>query len=179
MEWYDWLLKIAQLQKDREKTIDYARLLFVNYFRHEQDYYGIMKSNIDPGKWNDFADDLIQQIQAKNGWAHVEQIANIYIREQWWNRLMQLVMQHPSLHYIELYEKQLVKDYAPELAELYAHAIADYLKNSTGRNHYQHACRYLRRMKKLGASEKVNRLVDEFRKQYPQRRALLEELNMV
>ena len=40
-EWYDWLLKIAQAQKNKEKTIEYARYLFIDNFHHEQDYYKI------------------------------------------------------------------------------------------------------------------------------------------
>ncbi len=179
MEWYDWLLKIAQLQKDREKTVEYARLLFTDHFRHEQDYYQIMKKNIAPRHWQPFVEDLIKDIETKSRWVNVEQIANIYICEQWWSRLMQLVAQNPSLHYIELYEKELAKVHASELVELYEQAITNHLKSGMGRNHYQTTCRYLRRMRKLGAGEKVNMLIEQFRKQYPQRRALLEELNTV
>ena len=53
------------------------------------------------------------------------------------------------------------------------------LKKYIGRNHYQTACRYLRRMKKLDGNDKVNELIELFRKQYPQRKALIDELTRV
>src|SRR4030042_2587063 len=43
LEWYDWLLRIALIQEDTANIIGYARFLFVDGFRHDQDYYGIMK----------------------------------------------------------------------------------------------------------------------------------------
>ncbi len=42
-EWYDWLLRIAMKKDDRQKIIKYARYLFVDGFRHDQDYYAILK----------------------------------------------------------------------------------------------------------------------------------------
>ena len=38
-EWYDWLLKIAQAQDNTERIIEYARYLFIDNFRSEQEYY--------------------------------------------------------------------------------------------------------------------------------------------
>jgi Zn-dependent oligopeptidase len=55
----------------------------------------------------------------------------------------------------------------------------NYVANYVGRNYYQNACRYMRRMKKLGGNEQVNELIELFRKQYPQRKALMEELNKI
>ncbi len=65
------------------------------------------------------------------------------------------------------------------MLELYSERITNYLKMYMGRDHYQTACRYLRRMKKLGATGAVDLLIDDFRKEYPRRKALLEELNRV
>src|SRR4030042_329325 len=36
LEWYDWLLRIALIQKDTAKIIEYARFLFVDGFRREK-----------------------------------------------------------------------------------------------------------------------------------------------
>lgn len=178
-EWYDWLLKIAQAQGNSEKTTEYARLLFLDNFRNEQDYYQLLKNNVPPEKWTAFAEDMIKDILLKKPWPDSNLIAGIYIREQRWDRLLKLVQKNSSLNYIEYYEKYLSKDYADELALLYGEAIVSYMKNKTGRNHYQTACKYLRRMIKLGGRERVEKIVSDFRKQYPQRKALLEELNQI
>jgi uncharacterized Zn finger protein len=179
IEWYDWLLKVAQAQKDNEKIIEYARLLFIDNFRHEQDYYQLLKSTVKPEIWNAFVEGIIKDITTKKRWLDFDLIAKIYIKEEWWSRLLELIKQNPSLNYIEYYEKYLSKDFSYELVLLYGNEIIKYMKNSTGRNHYQTACKYLRRMIKLGGRERVERIVSDFRKQYPQRRALMEELNRV
>ena len=55
----------------------------------------------------------------------------------------------------------------------------DYLKKMTGRDHYKEASRYIRRMIKLGAGNRVKNLVAILRKEYPQRTALMDELNKI
>lgn len=178
-EWYDWLLKIAQAKKDREKIVEYARLLFIDNFRHEQDYYQLLKENVQPEIWDGFVEEIIKDIITKKRWLDFDLIAGIYIKEESWSRLLELIKQNPSLNYIEHYEKFLSKGHSDDLVQLYAEAIIKFMKNSTGRNHYQTACRYLRRMIKLGGRKKANTIISNFRKEYPQRRALMEELNLV
>ncbi len=67
----------------------------------------------------------------------------------------------------------------PELAQLYEVCIIEYLKQNVSRSHYQTACKYLRRMIKLGEKERVKFLIENFKNQYSQRKALLEELDKV
>lgn len=179
IEWYDWLLKTAQAQNDIEKIIEYARLLFIDNFRHEQDYYQLLKNIVQPEMWHSFVEGIIKDITTKKQWLDFDLIAKIYVKEEWWNRLLGLIKQKPSLYYIEHYEKHLSKDFSEELVMLYGNEVVQYIKNSTGRNHYQTACKYLRRMIKLGGREMVEQIVSDFREQYPQRKALMEELNRI
>lgn len=178
-EWYDWLLKIAQAQNDTKKILEYARLLFIDNFRHEQDYYQLLKKNTAPGQWKDYLEKMINDIQKKRSWGNVDLIAKIYIQEKWFDRLLELIKQNASLNYIVQYEKFLAKEYSDELVALYKEEVIRYIKSSTGRNHYQAVCKYLRRMKKLGGTETVERIILDLRRQYPQRRALMDELNQV
>jgi len=179
IEWYDWLLKTAQAQNDIEKIIEYARLLFIDNFRHEQDYYQLLKNIVQPEMWHSFVEGIIKDITTKKQWLDFDLIAKIYVKEEWWNRLLGLIKQKPSFNYIEHYEKHLSKDFSEELVMLYGNEVVQYIKNSTGRNHYQTACKYLRRMIKLGGREMVEQIVSDFREQYPQRKALMEELNRI
>ncbi len=178
-QWYDWLLKIAQAQNDTEKIIEYSRYLFIDNFRNEQDYYQLMKINVQQKKWNEFVEGLIKDISSKKRWLDEALIAKIYIEEKWFERLLKLITEKPTLQKIEEYEKYLSTDYSTELADLYEQSILEYMQINTGRGHYQTACKYLRRMKKLGAREKVDSIINFFKKEYPQRKALMEELQMV
>ena len=180
-EWYNWLLKIAQAQDDKLKIIEYARYLLVDDFRQEQDYYKILKGAIDKNDWHPFLEEIIKEVEAqqKRSWGYSKLVKKIYIEEEWWDRLFGLLKQSLSLENIEEFEPYLAKDYAPELIDFYCERIISYLDRFMGRNHYQTACRYLRRMKKLGGSEDVSSLVATFKKKYPKRKALMEELSEV
>lgn len=177
--WYNWLLKVAQAEKNTDKVIKYSRWLFINNFHPEQDYYQILKKNIEDEKWHPFLEEIIKEITPNKRWTYTELLRNIYIKEEWWDRLFIMVKQNPTIQNIQQNEPYLSKDHASELIELYSQRITNYVENNVGRNHYQTACRYLRRMKKLGGNKKVNELIDFFRKKYPQRRALMDELTRV
>jgi uncharacterized Zn finger protein len=178
-EWYDWLLKIAQAQNDSEKTIEYARLLFIDNFRNEQDYYQILKQNIAPEKWNEFVEGMLHDILSQKRWTDTSLMASIFIKEEWWERLLDLVKKTPELNVIDQYGKYLVKNYAQELIELYANGVLKYLKNSMGRDHYKNACKYIRKIIKLGSRKKANEIITYLQIEYPKRKALMEELNQI
>lgn len=108
-----------------------------------------------------------------------ELLRRIYIEEQWWDRLIEMLKHNGSLYEIKQNEKYLSPKYNGALLELYETGLILYLKKNVGRNHYQNACIYLRRMKKLGGSNRVNQLISDFRIKYVQRRALLDELSRV
>ena len=178
-EWYDWLLKIAQATNDKESIIKYARLLLIDNFRNEQDYYQVLKQYIPHKEWGNYVNNIIVDIRKNGKWSAQSLISNIYIREKWWDKLFELVKQSPTLNTISENEQYLSKDYSKELSEMYGVAIIKYLEQNMGRKHYQLACRYLRRIIKLGNRDKANELIEKFRRDYPARKALMEELNMV
>jgi hypothetical protein len=170
----------AQAEGNTEEIIKYARLLFIDGFRHEQDYYGLLQEHVDPDQWAEFVEELIHDLTVRRG-AGEYQLAGIYIKEGMWKRLLELVKRSPSFYTLDAYEKYLKKDYASELAEMYAEAVIEYLEETynAGRKHYQNACRYIRRIKKLGSPELAERVILTLREKYPRRPSLLEELEMV
>ena len=59
---------------------------------------------------------------------------------------------------------------------MYRDNILSYMKHYMGREHYQTACAYIRRMIKLGEEPMAMELVETLKTTYHKRRALLEEL---
>lgn len=178
-DWYDWLLKIALVQNDTPNIIKYARYRLIENFGASQDYYQILKNTIEPEKWHSFLEEIIKEVTPKNRWTYTDLVRKIYIKEEWWDRLFLMLKQNLSLENIQENEQYLAKDYSAKLIELYSERLTNYVEKYVGRNHYQTACRYLRRMKNLGGNERVNELIELFRKQYPQRKALIDELKKV
>jgi len=177
--WIDCLLKIAMKQKDREAVITHARYLLPQPNRDHRQYYGILKSYVHENQWTSFVDKLIRDIAAKDRWSNSVLLAWICIQEERWKELLNVISQHFTLHGIQEYEKYLKDKYSGELADLYKKGILELLDRATGRNHYQEATRYIRRMKKIDEVQKAEELIAQLQKKYPQRRALIEELERV
>jgi hypothetical protein len=177
--WVEWLMKIALKQKDRETVITHARYLFNQPNRDHQQYYKILKSQIDAGEWPSFIDGLIKQITGKGRWIDSHLLAWLCIQEERWETLLDVISRNFSLHGIKEYEPYLSGRYPLELAGLYKRGILELLERATGRNHYQEATQYIRRMKKMGAVAQAEDLVKHLQQKYPQRRALLEELERI
>lgn len=178
-DWYNYLLQIAQIKNDSPKIIECARFLFIDNFKHNKDYYAILKQNIAPNEWSGFVETIITEFIPKGNWTYAPLVRHIFIKEQWWDRLFLMVKENISLPNIENNEKYLSKDYAQALIQLYSDILVYYVENNTKREHYQTACRYLYRMRNLGGNEKANELIEYFRNTYPRRKALLDELNSV
>ncbi len=147
----------------------------------DKEYFELMKKYTPEEHWNSEVEKLIHLIENKEknlGYSR-ELIRKIYIKQQWWDRLFNLLKQTESLQNIEQEEPYLKNDYAPELVEMYSKRLVNYIEKHVAREHYKTACNYLRRMKKLGGDSEVNKLIEYFRKTYPMRKALIDELSRV
>lgn len=177
--WVDWLLKIALKLNDREAIIMHARYLMNKANRDHRQYYGILKTHVDTGQWSSFIDNLIKEVASAGRWSDSGFLAWLCIQEERWKELLNVISHHFSLHGIQEYEPYLKDRYPGELADLYQKGILELMERATGRNHYKEATRFIRRMKKIGEVQKAGELIARLQKTYPQRRALMEELESV
>ena len=182
-EWRDYLLRIYQATHNTEKVIGLARHFFVDGSgRHQpyEFYYKLLKSLIPQEQWREYVDKLIAGINGKSrrDWGY-ERISEIYIWEEQWDNLFDLLRKYPSFYRIEEAEKYLADDHAEELAMMYRDLIIGYMPGHVGRDHYQMVCKYIRRMAKLGFKPMALELAALLKAQYRNRRALLEELARV
>jgi uncharacterized Zn finger protein len=179
-EWKWHLLNVYQLQGDTANIILQARYLFLKSGRFRpQEMFEIMKKQVAPDEWKHFFEQLVADRIKSEKWVRFHSIADMYIWEEQWENLLKLLMANKSMENIEYVEKYLSDRYAEQLVGMYYNAIEEYLKDSVGRNFYKTACKYIRRMIKLGGRDEADHLIAELRKQYPQRRALMEELNLL
>lgn len=177
--WYEWLLKIAESQKDTERIILYARHLLLNDSRPSLDYYEILRKTVPPEQSTDFVETIVQEAIERKPYYRTDLVASIFIREEWWSRLLDLVKKECNLNQLAKYEKLLAQHFPSELADLYAERIIEYVESHIGRNYYRTACRYIRKMIKLGARDKADEVISQLRQTHYNRRALMEELDNV
>jgi hypothetical protein len=103
----------------------------------------------------------------------------IYIWEERWDKLFDFVKRNVSLDNLDAYEQYLMKDYANEISDFYQTAILYYVEVNISRDYYQTACRYLRKLIKMGFREKADFIMQQLKTLYPKRKALMEELKKV
>ena len=172
-------MKIAESQKDTERIILYARHLLLNDNIPSQDYYQILKKTVPPEEWTDFVETIIQETMERKPYYGVDFVAAIFVQEEWWSRLLDLVKKECSLDRLAKYEKPLAQHFPNELADLYAERIIEYVEDRVGRDYYRTACRYIRRMIKLGAKDKADEVISQLRQTHYRKKALMEELDNV
>lgn len=175
--WYEWLLKAYIEMEDKDRIVETARYQYINARNNTQLYYDTLKKYVVKEEWIDFVEGLISEIKSRERWEYTHLLENIYKNEKYWDRLLQLLEDNVSLYKIKEYEQYLLPDYSNELLMLYKDEIVKFLSIKTGRNFYKEACRYIRRMIKMGGKEEANKLIEYLRDEYPARRALREELD--
>jgi uncharacterized Zn finger protein len=173
-EWAEQLYEIAKKERNIDDIRKYASYLFLEGRGFE--YYDRLKKTYSSDEWKTEVDNLIRQLEGARSGCY-STYAEIYIREKRWDDLLSLVKKNISPQIIDTYHKYLEKYFPDELILLYEQAVKKMLEQTTGRGVYQDACLYLRRMKKLGAEDKVQLIIKELREAYKNRRALLEELD--
>ncbi len=181
-DWKNYLLTMYLQTGDKEQIIRLARYFLLQYYsRHQprQYYYDLLKSLISEEQWAAYVDGIIAEICQENKYGAFQPVAEIYIWEKQWDKLLAWIRQYPDFYHIEQTEPYLKEMYPQELAALYQDTILKYLESNTGREHYQKCCQYIRRIIKLGARPMAMELITQLQTQYRNRRALLEELSKV
>ena len=174
--WNHCLLKVAQAEHNREKTIDYARHLYIEPYYEEGDFYAILKKNVPKEQWEAFvrklADDVLKSRTP-------ERYAKICSSEGWHQELMDFVRRQSRIGLLQEYEKQLLPYYRNEIIECYVHYIYRLMEYSRGRDTYREICNYLRRISNYGAKNLATETATDLRTKYRRCRALVDELDHI
>ena len=179
-DWRDEKLSVYQLVGNKEKIIEIAEELFFNG-RDSMKYYQVLKTVIPTEKWANYLDDrLLLSEKQKRGFVGGHVLAQIYIAEEYWDRLMVYVEKNIQLgKYNSLgeYEPYLKQRYPERMLAFYRSQIADYAAKNMGRDHYKYVADVLKIMRKYpDGNEVANTLLAHFKSVYSNRRAMMDEL---
>lgn len=166
----NWLFAIAEATENTEEIISYGSTLFLD--RGNFDYYERLKSALPRSRWKEVKKMLEKHIT--DGLAASITLAELYFREGELEQLINVLEKHPAL--LDQYDRPpLTHSYPGRLAKLYEVRAREEIVN-TGRGVYAVVRNYLERMKQLGATERASELAQQFREEYSNRPAMLEEL---
>lgn len=180
-DWRNYLFVIYQKTNNTEEVIRLARHFLVNFsgrYQARDYYYDLLKSLIPREQWQEYVEGLVASMNNASTYdGGYRGISQLYIREAQWEKLLGLLRENVSFERIADAEQYLAGTYTTELATMYKDLILTYMEKNVGRSHYQSVCRYIGRMIKLGARPMAIELMEQLRKLYPNRRALLDELS--
>lgn len=175
------LLRIAFKLKDVAAIRSVARELYAG---SNMEYYRVIKNTYSKKEWPEIAEGFIKELQRKNkaiarfdGISNPGNLADIFIEEAYWDRLLILCQKNCHLEFVENYYEHLKDKFPEELLAVYKETLIEYAAQNTGRNYYITIRNVLKRMQGWkGGNIIVKQLIEQFIKQYKARKAMIEEL---
>ena len=173
------LLSIYKEHNQKEKYKNLVEETLFKYSRGSFKYYKKLKDLYTEEQWKNMRDNIIKILQSDGEGYHRDDLRQIYIEEQYYEKLYHSVMSTPLFEIVVKYEKYLKKDFEKQLLEEYQKIVNEKAR-FTGKRNYEDVRKILQHMKTLKNGEKlVEKLVEEYKIKYANRRLMLEELNKI
>ena len=173
------LLSIYKDQNQKEKYKNLVEEALFKYSRGSFKYYKKLKDLYTEEQWKNMRDNIIKILESDGEGYHRDDLRQIYIEEQYYEKLYNSVMSTPLFEIVVKYEKYLKKDFEKQLLEEYQ-KIVNEKATFTGKRNYEDVRKILQHMKTLKNGEKlVEKMVEEYKIKYANRRLMLEELNKI
>ncbi|MDP4822248.1 MAG: SWIM zinc finger domain-containing protein [Saprospiraceae bacterium] len=169
-------LQLAHRLSDTRLEIELLREQLVRYFDPEH-YRKIKKLDPQGLYWQPEA--TLELLRAS---AHTptqqDCVAGILGEEQQQEQLIDWIRQHASIELLLNHDHYLLPVHHTAVLELYDNLLSSFLDTHIGPVPAQKIGRIIRHLKALNADALVAYLVEQFRKKYPNRHTLMEELSL-
>ena len=173
------LLSIYKEQNQKEKYKNLLEETLFKYSRGSFKYYKKLKDLYTEEQWKNIRDNIIQTLENDGARYHRDDLRQIYIEEQYYEKLYHSVMTTPLFEIVVEYEKYLKRDFEKQLLEEYQKIVNEKAR-FTGKRNYEDVRKILQHMKTLKNGEKlVGKMIEEYKIKYANRRLMLEELNKI
>ena len=173
------LLSIFKDQNQKEKYKNLVEETLFKYSRGSFKYYKKLKELYTEEQWKNMRDGIIKILESDGDGYHRDDLRQIYIEEQYYEKLYHSVMTTPLFEIVVEYEKYLKRDFEKQLLEEYQKIVNEKAR-FTGKRNYEDVRKILQHMKTLKNGEKlVGKMIEEYKIKYANRRLMLEELNKI
>ena len=178
--WEDWMLTIAISENDISAIRRYSRQFY--FERFNQEHYNIYKNTFAKNEWTTECNKWIEWfiLKGKITIPQLYALANIYIAEKYFDRLLVLLQKNPDYEFAQQCSPFLKDKYEKELLQIYRIALLNYAQNNTGRNFYIEMRKRLKDLQMLPSGKPlVKELVEYFLRMYKNRPAMIDELHKI
>lgn len=173
--WYKLLVQIYQEQSNRDKLVECALYLFKNS-HHELTYYKLLKEQCSPDQWKSIRSSLLETYRTYYKWY---ELATVHEEEGEHAELMNVLTEAAQFRLIRDFAQTLLPMYRLPLLELGFSIIENMLEMFADRAHYRKAADHLNEMKNLIGGAEIEDFKQTLIRNYPSRKALIDELSRV
>jgi len=174
-----WLRLKLQVAQKENNTNEIRRISFQfieNSF--DREYYNLYKSTFTKEEWSEQMEKLIKKYEKQynfNWFNH--SVADILLTENQEERLMEYIEKHLHIKHLEQYYTAFVNSFPEKTLAMFVRAIDKYAQN-TGREIYEHIVKLFAKMVKIeGGNELVKEMINRYRVEYKNRKAMMEIIN--
>lgn len=163
--------EIYLLQGNKEAYVNQLWRLELEDDVGNLDIYRELKKQYTQEEWADKREELFEKLPR---YARIDQL---YLEEQLYDRLLAYVMKSIGLYTLQEYEDVLKNEYPEQILQKYKEEVNHMAANTGDRKKYRQLVAYLRRMLSIkGGSKVVEEIVTEWKSQYKNRWAMMDEL---
>ncbi len=172
--WEDRLLQLALADEDRAEVVRLASALFLR--THQSNYWDYLRQG-EAKEWPKLKKQLLEALEAQQfSVAQRDILAWVYASEQDFPGLLNFLQQTRSIDLLLQYDHYLLPEHSLVIYDLYRDLLLEYLNQHLGRQPSVKVKKVLQHLQQSGAREFVSNLLQTFRKEYPKRHSLIEEL---
>lgn len=163
---------IFLLQGNNEAYIDQLWKLVLNHEAGNIDLYRELKKQYTAEEWSVQREEIFRKLPKS---AHIE---CLYKEEKLYDRLLEFVLKSKGLYALQEYEGVLKKNYPEQLLIKYEAEVNELAAYTSDRKSYKQLVSLLRRMQSIkGGSKIVEKISEQWRMKYKNRRAMMDELS--
>ena len=165
----DLYRQLGRTEEQREAVL----ALLKKHWQRDLDYIEMLKGLTDPADWPALREELLT-------WKSLRSVANRLLEaEGLHGRLLDRLIEEGSMYEMDQFEKTLRPLYPEKLLAFYLSCLREEMAQASKRSAYAGVIRRLKGLRKYPKGEaEARRLAGEWRKAYPRRRAMLDELRI-
>ena len=171
------LADLYQQQGRKKEYLDQMILYFIRYHQESVEIWRKIRSTVkqeDAEKWEEIRDEILKDVNLPYF------RYKIMAEEKMYAQLMEELKQEKHLEILDQYEKILHRKFPEKMLRLYADCLLSAVSDMTGREKYRDLAAHLKKMKKYpGGSEIAGQIIENWKKRYNKRTALIEELEKI
>ena len=171
-DWNNILYEIYKVSDDTEKQATQAKHILL--LGNEKFWDEMKKIYYKLGTWDENRNSLLDELRDSKKTICYR---SVLVEEKEYKRLLADLMNNPyDLFY---YGNFLVKDYPDQIYNLCYNEISDHCANARDRREYKKVTKQIEQLIKWNGTDTAQKLIDDLRKLYPRRSALLDELDKI